>query len=425
MKKASHFLLFAMAILVILSIACSGSSSKDIIRPEEIKSRRIVAYDQETYAKLAEQWQEYYNYYPSEYAYANWMRAADYAGDTNFVELLDKGLEKYEANPVLLYLKAATKAGAHNDLESRARLERSVAIDPDYMDPWFMLVVHYMDARDPERLDMALRKILESGSINDEVLDYNYNMISLLEPNAILITNGDNDTFPGWVLTRILKYRPDVSVVNRSLLNSEWYPLYVIEQGLPRFIEKGQLDSLRDHILTQVGKGKVTPGPGIFADTLINLIVESSERAERPVYIAATVGPSDIIERLRTSGKNLGLVTVVTPNKKAYPELIDKSYNIWLDNFRVAGLQSWRLRHSGEHDAGRMLATNYAKGIARNLAKIKETSPNLLPRLFDWYVENVEPVISDRLRGQIAHEWCKMTDSKKIKDWCKRQGIGE
>jgi Flp pilus assembly protein TadD len=117
--------------------------------------------------------------------------------------------------------------------------------------------------------------------------DYAYNMLAPLEPDAILFTNGDNDTFPLWYLQEVEGFRKDVRIVNLSLLNTPWYgeQLRDEEPRVPMRFSTEQIWQLRP--MQDPNTGRIWYVKDIVGHDIVAAVREQGD--ERPVYFAVTV----------------------------------------------------------------------------------------------------------------------------------------
>jgi len=209
--------------------------------------------------------------------------------------------------------------------------------------------------------------------------DYSYNILATAEPNAIIFTNGDNDTFPVWYLQEVEGIRKDVWVVNLSLLNTRWYirQLRDNEPKVPITFTDRDINRLTLTSWPKEGNKVSLPGPpdefgnstsvewrlratintsnysALRVQDLMILHILEQNRWERPIYFAVTVSQSNKIglERfLRMDGlafRILNSSPIETDSdgnplirEPMYPELIvpTKIESNLMNNYRYRGL---------------------------------------------------------------------------------------
>jgi hypothetical protein len=65
--------------------------------------------------------------------------------------------------------------------------------------------------------------------------DFAHDILQSVEPYGILITAGDNDTFPLWYAQEVEGIRQDVTLANLSLMNTEWHLRQLRRRQTPAF----------------------------------------------------------------------------------------------------------------------------------------------------------------------------------------------
>ncbi len=166
---------------------------------------------------------------------------------------------------------------------SWAHFMRAVDCDPTDGNPWIGIWSAAMHRGDRAMEERALSQLVETRFLTRSVLAFNRWVLQSLPANAILITNGDWDTYPALALQVVDGVRTDVGIVNRSLLNLLWYANQMsdrhgialpatqaeLEEYQPRRDEAGSPVLLSDYIIKRWAELKSLSGrPLVFAPTV-------------------------------------------------------------------------------------------------------------------------------------------------------------
>ncbi|WNJ16959.1 DUF2723 domain-containing protein [Pontibacter sp. G13] len=208
-----------------------------------------------------------------------------------------------------------------------------------------------------------------------------YNLLNSLAKNAVLFTNGDNDTFPLWYLQEVEGVRTDVRVLCLSYVNTDWYINQMYEQmnespALPLSLKAAQYSGqanqskgfgakktlavqlpvntqalLQSGIISEAEVANVvspmrwnvgTRGGGQnryleLKDILILNLLENVANGnwERPVYFANTVSPGAFLN-LQPFLRQEGLAYRILPIKNTQePDPFDPTFRGSLDHDRM------------------------------------------------------------------------------------------
>jgi tetratricopeptide (TPR) repeat protein len=283
--------------------------------------------------------------------------------------------------------------------------------------------------------------------------DYAYDMLESCEKDAILFTNGDNDTFPLWYLQEVENIRKDIRIVNLSLLNTDWYILQLKNQEpkVPITVSDDEIEKLKVGALAMNGQKVIrmiippnlvrnylkemegmiqytneniemvfTMVPTILngkairtQDFMIYNIIQSFNFM-KPLYFAVTVETSNMIG-LKDYLRNDGLACKVIPFKgyPAIPEIVKKNIS---EKFKYRNLDNPKVYYD-----------NSTISILQNLRKafldyiVMEYNNNqpqealkYLDKMFELIPEDLIPFQIDDLTEQIGKLYYRLGRPKEL-----------
>jgi len=150
-------------------------------------------------------------------------------------------------------------------------------------------------------------------------MEFARDLLNSVEPYAVIVTAGDNDTFPLWYAQQVEGVRKDVVIAVTSLLNTDWYARQIVRAPVSQYDEAhgpaiyrgrqwprptaapvnmtlNEVDQVPPYVrltepqIFQAGNIRAEIAPGYLEKADILVLRMIKDNTGRPIYFSRTTG---------------------------------------------------------------------------------------------------------------------------------------
>ena len=155
-------------------------------------------------------------------AWLNYYRSARYAGARQQeLDEIMKAIEEYVPGSFTAHYLAYIHS--NRDLNKGYDLQKAWLLAPNRKELYKELALFFTWKQDADNLKKTLTTWKTLNDIPDALFSYSKNLLLTPSSNAVLITDGEFDTYPLWILQQTERLRTDVTVINLSILHQSDY----------------------------------------------------------------------------------------------------------------------------------------------------------------------------------------------------------
>jgi hypothetical protein len=246
-----------------------------LLKPNEYYLKQIPLWKKEVdkNPKNADAWYNYYRANRNAYIKGEEDNSQKAKGVSRFDRLKNIVDEMEKQVPNTFEYNFVKWLNGNNDLSLFPYLEKAHQLSPQSSEPIMSLIFYYEIKGNYIKRNESIETYYKLGDYSPGLLNYSFNLLSALDTNAIVFTEGDKDTEAILLLTQGKKYRSDVKMLNVNLLLIKEYREKVFNE-----LEIPQLDF--EPITNEENYEK-------FQQLIIKRVAENKKA--RPVYVAVTV----------------------------------------------------------------------------------------------------------------------------------------